>query len=74
VDKSITSREYAVLLREFRDARKRAGVTQIELAERVGESQSFVSKCERGERRLDAIELREFCRAIGITFRRSSPM
>jgi transcriptional regulator with XRE-family HTH domain len=66
VDKSITSREYAVLLREFRAARKRAGVTQVELAERVGETQSFVSKCERGERRLDVVELRAFCRAIGV--------
>jgi ribosome-binding protein aMBF1 (putative translation factor) len=38
------------------------------LAKRIGESQSFVSKCERGERRMDLIEVREFCRALKINF------
>lgn len=66
MDKSITSREYGIFLREFRGARKRAGVSQTKLAERVGETQSFVSKCERGERRLDVIELRLMCQAIGV--------
>lgn len=66
VDKSITSAEYAVFLRELRAARKRSGLTQVELASRVGETQTFVSKCERGERRLDVIELRTFCHALGV--------
>jgi transcriptional regulator with XRE-family HTH domain len=68
VDKSITSRQYSLFLRELRAARKQAGITQFELAVRIGESQSFVSKCERGERRLDIIEVRAFCAAFGLPF------
>ena len=68
MEKSLHSEGYALFLRQFRAARKSAGVTQIELAKRLDETQSFVSKCERGERRIDVVELREFCRALGITF------
>jgi transcriptional regulator with XRE-family HTH domain len=66
LDKSISSREYAVFLDELRSARKQSGMTQIDLAARLAETQSFVSKCERGERRIDVAELRAFCRAIGV--------
>lgn len=41
-------------------------LTQEQVARRIQQSQSFVSKCERGERRIDVIELLAFCRAIGI--------
>ena len=44
----------------------RLDVTQIELAKRLDETQSYISKCERGERRLDLVELRTFCRALGV--------
>ena len=64
--KSIHSKEYRVFLEQLRAARERSGLTQIELAEKLGTTQSFVSKCERGERRLDVIELRYFCIAFGI--------
>lgn len=70
MDKSIFSREYDVFLRRLRDARRRAGLTQVQLAERLGQTQSFVSKCERGERRLDIVETRAFCMAIGVPFSR----
>jgi len=66
VDKSITSQDYKVFLRELRSARRRSGLTQVDLAARLGETQSFISKCERGERRLDIVELRSFCRAFGV--------
>ena len=68
MEKTIFSKDYSVLLRELRKARKRSGLSQEELAERLGESQSFVSKCERGERRLDVVELRSFCNVIGVSF------
>jgi transcriptional regulator with XRE-family HTH domain len=62
--KSIFTREYRVLLQLLHDARERAGVTQVELAERLGRSQSFVSKCERGETRIDLVQLHEICRIL----------
>jgi transcriptional regulator with XRE-family HTH domain len=43
-------------------------VTQAEIAERLGETQSFISKRERGERRLDIVEVRNFCQAMGVGF------
>jgi hypothetical protein len=33
---------------------------------KFGETQAFVSKCERGERRIDVMELRTFCQAFGV--------
>lgn len=48
------------------EARKGCGLTQAEVAERLGKLQSFVSKYERGERRLDVVEFLEVARAIGI--------
>ena len=51
----------------FDALRKDARLTQEELARRLGQTQSFVSKCERGERRLDIVEVREFCKAFGIS-------
>jgi transcriptional regulator with XRE-family HTH domain len=70
MDKSIYSREYEIFLRRLRAARRGAGLTQAQLAERVDQTQSFISKCERGERRLDIVEARAFCIAIGISFPR----
>ena len=43
-------------------------LTQVEVAEKIGQSQSFVSKCERGERRIDVVELRAYCLAFGVSF------
>lgn len=66
MEKSVFTSEYDLLKTLLRETRKRLGVTQEELAERLGETQSFVSKCERGERRLDLVQLQWFCRALGI--------
>ncbi len=66
--KSIHRPEYTVLRRRLRTARENAGVTQVELSEALGRSQSFVSDIERGVRRLDAIELREVCTLLGTDF------
>lgn len=66
MEKSIHSEDYRLFLRLLRDARERAGLTQEDLAQRLQETQSFVSKCERGERRIDVVELRHFCEALGV--------
>jgi transcriptional regulator with XRE-family HTH domain len=46
-------------------ARRRANVTQQELAARFGKPQSFVSEYERGQRRVDVLELLVISRALG---------
>jgi transcriptional regulator with XRE-family HTH domain len=56
--------------RKFREllieARQNANLTQAELSSRLKRPQSFVSKYERGERRLDVIEFGEVTQAIGV--------
>ena len=47
------------------EARRAAGVTQVEVAARLGKPQSFVSKVERGERRLDVVEFTTWAQALG---------
>lgn len=64
--KSLHTRQYAFLLQELRAARTAAGLTQIALAEKLAMQQSDVSKCERGTRRLDVVELRQWSQALGV--------
>jgi len=66
-EKSIYTDEYAAVLRLLKAARKRSGVTQVELAERLGQTQSFVSKVERGDRRLDIVQLRTILLEFGVS-------
>jgi transcriptional regulator with XRE-family HTH domain len=66
MQKSIVSREHKVLLACLKEAREASGLTQIDLAARLRMTQSQVSKCERGERRLDLIELHAWCQALGV--------
>lgn len=47
--------------------RAEAGLRQLDLADRLGKPQSFVSKYESGERRLDIIELRAVCEALKVS-------
>jgi transcriptional regulator with XRE-family HTH domain len=47
--------------------RQDKGIRQIELAEKLGVPQSFVSKYESGDRQLDILELRQVCKAVGIS-------
>ncbi len=66
-EKSIYTDEYAAVLRLLKAARKKSGVTQVDLAERLGQTQSFVSKVERGDRRLDIVQLRSILLEFGVT-------
>jgi transcriptional regulator with XRE-family HTH domain len=68
MEKSVISRDYSLFLKHLKNARKMAGLTQEQLAELLGETQSFISKCERGERRLDIVEVRAFCNALSVPF------
>lgn len=60
------SSEYAAFLRRLRMARNAAGLSQAEAASRLDKPQSYVSKCESGERRVDVVELRAFARIYGV--------
>lgn len=62
--KSIHTAPYAHLLELLVERRNAAGITQSQLADRLGRPQSYVSKFERGERRLDVIEFLEVCRHL----------
>ena len=64
--KTIFTNEYEVLLRRLVSARKANGVTQLELARRLDKPQSFVSKYERRERRLDVFEFVVICRSLSV--------
>ena len=64
--KSIFTSEYEVVLRRLISARREAGIRQQELASRLDKPQSFVSKYERRERRLDVVEFVTICRALGV--------
>jgi transcriptional regulator with XRE-family HTH domain len=66
VTRSAFSRKHQSFLKLLVKARQNAGLTQVSLAKRLGRPQSFVSKYERGERRLDMIEFLEVARALSL--------
>jgi transcriptional regulator with XRE-family HTH domain len=68
VKRNIRLDQQKKLLVLLRGIRVDAGLTQSELASRLARDQTFVSKYESGERRLDVLELREVCQAIGVEF------
>lgn len=51
----------------LRQIRLDANLTQLQIAEKIGQTQSYVSKYENGEQRLDLIELESVCKAAGIS-------
>jgi transcriptional regulator with XRE-family HTH domain len=57
--------KYRSFLERLRQARRDAGLTQVDVARELRRPQSFVSKCESGERRVDVIELQELARLYG---------
>lgn len=64
--RSLFSRKHQQFRRRLTEGRKQAGLTQADLARALGRPQSFVSKFERGERRLDVIEFLEVARALSL--------
>jgi transcriptional regulator with XRE-family HTH domain len=66
MQKSQHTKQYERLLKALRRAREAAGLTQLDVAERLGAYASYVSKCESGERRIDVVELAEFCRLYDV--------
>ena len=56
---------YQAMLKRLCKARKEAGVTQEQVAERLGLVQPLVSRLEAGERKIDPIEFEELCKLYG---------
>lgn len=66
MNKSVFSDRYRRFLGQLKSARIEAGLSQTEAAKRVGRPQSFISKCESGERRVDVVELSVLCDIYGV--------
>ena len=66
MQKTIYTQQHQRLCELLIEARKKADLTQAEVAERLGKPQSFVAKYEGGERRLDVVEFLAVTSAIGV--------
>ena len=67
--KTIHDQSYLELLVNLRRNRISRNISQMELSQKLSKPQSFISKIECGERRLDVIELLNICLILGINFR-----
>ena len=61
--KALQTKRYRLFLARLRKAREDAGLTQVETAKLLGQPQTWVSKCELGERRVDFVELEDWAAA-----------
>ena len=62
MDKTIFTDSHRELVSQLVKARKQAQLKQVEVARKLGRTQSYVSKIESGERRIDIVQLKEFAR------------
>ena len=62
--KSVFTDAYAIVVRTVVELRKEQGVSQVELARRLGKTQQFISYIEQGQRRIDVVELYAIVRAL----------
>ena len=60
--KSIQTREYAYFVERLRKARQEAGLTQAQVAKKIGRPQSHISNVESGQQRVDVVELKRFAK------------
>lgn len=63
--KSIHSKEYAYFVERLKKARLEAGLTQVQVAKKLGRPQSHISNVESGQQRVDVIELQRFAKLYG---------
>jgi len=69
MQKSIHTVQQYRFLELLKQVRLEAGLTQVELSKKLDTPHSRISDYERGERRLDMIQMRQYCEAVGITLR-----
>lgn len=65
MDKTIRTKEYARFVEKLRKARLEAGLKQIEVAKKLKRPQSYISRVESGEYRLDILEVKRFAKIYG---------
>ncbi len=65
MEKSLYTERHKRLIELLIEAREKAGMTQVEFAEAIGEYQSFVARLESGQRRVDVVELIKFSEVLG---------
>lgn len=62
MNKSIFTEDHKKVVSKLIKAREEAGLLQVEVAEKLSKSQSYVSKIESGQRRVDLVQLKEFAK------------
>ena len=60
--KTIYSKDHKFLVEQLKKARIEAGLDQEKVAELLGKTQSFISKIEAGQRRIDVVQLKKFAK------------
>jgi transcriptional regulator with XRE-family HTH domain len=65
MDKTIKTKEYARFIEKLRKARLVAGFRQIDVAKKLKRPQSYISRVESGEYRLDILEVKKFAKIYG---------
>jgi transcriptional regulator with XRE-family HTH domain len=65
MDKTIKTKEYARFIEKLRKARLEARLKQIDVAKKVKRPQSYISRIESGEYRLDILEVKRFAKIYG---------
>ena len=63
--KTLGSKRHEALIALLVERREAAGMTQAQLADRLGEYQSFVARLESGQRRVDVVEFLELAEVLG---------
>ncbi len=63
---ALHTKRYKAFLVRLRQAREETGLTQVQVAKRLGRSQTWLSKCELGERRVDFVELEDIAAAYKV--------
>ena len=62
MNKTIYSKDHKFLVKQLKKARIEADLDQERVAELLGKTQSFISKIEAGQRRIDVVQLKEFAK------------
>ncbi len=65
MEKTIKTKEYARFVEQLKNARLAAGLKQIEVAKKVKRPQSYISRVESGEYRLDILEVKRLAKIYG---------